>query len=108
MGQEIVHCCVCGLRLRGTDFDRGDAVRVDHATYCKKCSANLILPEPLPTTSSTSTRKALGSTGRIPTVTPRKAMEPATGSPSFPPVLLWGGGAILVILVIAVVVALGG
>jgi hypothetical protein len=108
MGQEIVHCCVCGIRLRGTDFDRGEAVRVDHATYCRKCSANLILPEPMPTSSSTATRKALGSTGRIPTVTPRKAMEPATGSSAFPPALLWGGGALLIILVIAVVVVLGG
>jgi len=107
MGQEIVHCSVCGIRLRSNDFERGEAVRIDHAAYCKKCSANLILPEPTVSSSSTATKKALSSTGRIPIGTPRRAMEPVTGSRALPPALLWGGGGILVVLVFAIVLTLG-
>ena len=31
MGQEIVHCAVCGIRLRSNDFEKGEALRVDDA-----------------------------------------------------------------------------
>src|SRR5689334_20291889 len=106
MGQEIVHCSVCGIRLRGSDFDRGEAVRIDRAAYCKKCSAEIIPPEPLES-PSTSSRKRKTSTARIPIVTPRRAMEAAPDAPSMPPAVLWGAGGLLVALIIAASLALG-
>ena len=105
MGQEIVHCSVCGVRLRSSDFERGEALRIDRTAYCKKCSEQIILPEPLPTSTTTNKRKT--STARIPIVTPRRAMEPVAGADSFPPALLWGGGALLIALIAAIALATG-
>jgi hypothetical protein len=104
MGQEIFHCSLCGLRLRSTDFEHGEALKVDLAAYCKKCAPQVVPPDSN-RASSTSTRRRKTSTARIPIVTPRRAMEAAGGSPPFPPGLLWGGGGILLALVIAAALA---
>src|SRR5258706_13253269 len=87
MGQEIVHCSACGNRLRSVDFDKGDAVRIDHTAFCRACAPQ----KP----GSDSTRKHRDkSTGRIPVITPRRGMQ-AAPAPALPPALLWGGPALL-------------
>jgi len=88
MGQEIVHCSGCGLRLRSSDFDRGEALRVDYTAYCRACCPASVLPSSTPPPSGTTRRKNV-STSRIPIVTPRHAMPAVSaGRPS--PALLWG------------------
>jgi Na+-transporting methylmalonyl-CoA/oxaloacetate decarboxylase gamma subunit len=101
MGQEIVHCSVCGVRLRSHDFEKGDAIRVEHTAYCKKCS-----PHPIPTpahapSSSTTTRRKQSSTGQIPVVTPRRPME-AVPDQATSPLLLWGGAGVVVAVLILI------
>jgi hypothetical protein len=99
MGQEIVHCSVCGIRLRSSDFDRGQALRVDHTCYCSKCTPQVIPPPSHPPPSGT-TKKRKNSTTRIPVVTPRHAMDAVAQQP-FPPALLWAGAGLLVGLLAA-------
>jgi hypothetical protein len=41
MGQEILYCSHCQCRLRSSDFDKGEALRVDHRPYCSRCIAEL-------------------------------------------------------------------
>ncbi|HEV3026711.1 MAG TPA: hypothetical protein VG457_04020 [Planctomycetota bacterium] len=106
MGQEIVHCSACGLRLRGSDFERGEAIRVDHTAYCRACCPPSALPSSNPPSSS-STRRRNVSTSRIPIVTPRHGMPTVPANPSTRR-LLWGtagGGA--AILGIALVMLSG-
>jgi hypothetical protein len=93
MGQEIVHCSVCGLRLRSIDFEKGDALRVDLTSYCSKCTPQVIPPASTPPSSGT-TRKRKNSTTRIPVVTPRRPMDAVSEKP-FPPALLWAGAGLL-------------
>ena len=82
MGQEIVHCSTCGIRLRSSDFERGAAARRDSYTYCRDCARQAGIPaEPTaPSKSSGVSASRIpvvnpASTTRIPTVTPRRAME---------------------------------
>lgn len=39
MGQEILYCLECRTRLRGQDFDRGQAFRLDNLAYCSGCTS---------------------------------------------------------------------
>ncbi len=104
MGQEIVHCSACGVRLRSVDFEKGEALRVDYTAYCVKCAPEGAKPDPL---STSGTRKKLGSTNAIPVITPRRGME-AVSAQRLSPALLWGGGALVVALLAAVVAAMSG
>jgi hypothetical protein len=104
MGQEIVHCSACGVRLRSVDFEKGEALRVDYTAYCLKCAPQGAKPDPL---TASSSRRKLGSTNSIPVITPRRGME-AVPAQKLSPALLWGGGALLVALLAAVLVATSG
>lgn len=48
MGQEIVYCVKCQIRLAGSDFERGKAFRVDAQVACLNCVRDLLnhLPDP--------------------------------------------------------------
>ena len=91
MGQEVVHCSACGLRLRSSDFERGEALRVDHTSYCRACRPASLLPSSTPPPSGTTRRKNV-STSRIPIITPRHAM-PAVSQEQPSRALLWGAVA---------------
>src|SRR6185295_1227154 len=130
MGQEIVHCSVCGIRLRSVDFG-GGAARLDGSAYCRDCARELnIPPDPPRPPDARSSEKSTGripvvassagggssrnstrriaivhstSTARIPIPTPRRGIEavPSSG----PTGLIWGSvglGAVLLLLAVAV------
>jgi hypothetical protein len=103
MGQEIVHCAVCGVRIRGVDFEGGGAARHDAHSYCKTCAHQAgIAPDPAPKAKTPGV-----STVRIPVATARRAVEvapPSSGSN----VVLWGGVATGVVVVVAAALLLGG
>src|SRR5688572_700511 len=48
MGQEILYCFKCQVRLLGSDFDKGRAFRVDSQAACPDCVRGLLahLPDP--------------------------------------------------------------
>ncbi len=103
MGQEIVHCSTCGVRLRSNDFDKGEALRVDNTTYCVKCAPAGSIPQKSEPPPSTRKRINAGSTNSIPIITPRRGTEAVPGQ-SRSPALFIGIGAVLLVLVVAVVV----
>jgi hypothetical protein len=102
MGQEIVHCSVCGLRLRSSDFEKGQALRANFTAYCLKCApegATAAPPKPVP---DSTRKKHDNTTGRIPVVTPRRGTEGVPEKSS--PALLWIGGAIALAVMAALAV----
>ncbi len=111
MGQEIVYCAKCQRMLRGSDFEKGAAFRVDSQAYCRACAPTLT-PDPVPPPSrppGTATPKR--GTSRIPLAAPpskptqRHAAGPRRTNP-----LVWIGVAagILLLLVHIAVAASGG
>jgi hypothetical protein len=101
MGQEIVHCSVCGLRLRSSDFEKGQALRANFTAYCLKCAPQGAVPDAKPAPDSTR-RKHDNTTSKIPLATPRRGTE-AVPEKS-PPVLLWAGAALGLAVVAALAV----
>ena len=96
MGQEIVHCSVCGIRLRSSDFEKGEALRIDHTGYCRACAPAGRTPDPQPPMADSTRKIKVGSTCRIPVATPAV-------SSGAPPVLIWGGAGLVLMIAIAAV-----
>ncbi len=56
VGREIVYCSRCQSQLRGVDFDKGRALRIESQVYCSACVSKdpdllppeLLLPDPAP------------------------------------------------------------
>jgi hypothetical protein len=42
MGQEIVYCFKCQIRIVGTEFDKGAAFQLGNNVCCSKCAAELL------------------------------------------------------------------
>ncbi|HEX7901475.1 MAG TPA: hypothetical protein VF950_27195 [Planctomycetota bacterium] len=42
MGQEIVYCSRCQIQLRGRDFEKGAAFRIDALACCLKCAPDVM------------------------------------------------------------------
>jgi hypothetical protein len=107
LGQEIVHCSVCGNRLRSIDFEKGEALRINYTAYCRKCAPAGATPDPAPAPApqlaADSTRKIkVGSTARIPLATaPESSRSPG---------LIWGGVglAVLILAVAALLMSSSG
>jgi hypothetical protein len=106
MGQEILHCSVCGIRIRSSDFENGGALKIDFTAYCSACAPRAAAPES-GSLSPTSTRRHKTSTARIPIVTPRHGTE-AVGAGTTPPALVWGGAGLLVAVLAAAALVVGG
>lgn len=47
MGQEIVYCAKCQVRVVGGDFEKGEAYRVGDQAYCHKCAMDLLTKAPV-------------------------------------------------------------
>lgn len=47
MGQEIVYCSRCQVRIVGSDFEKGDAFRVGEQSACSRCAMDLLATAPL-------------------------------------------------------------
>lgn len=108
MGHEIVYCAKCQSQLRGTDFEKGKAVRKEAQVYCSGCApAELLAPDPPPLPVPIKP----GSSGRIPHLgLPSKPARRSVASQSRGSLVLIGLGAagIVIGLVVVLAVAAGG
>ena len=101
MGQEILYCVACQTQLRGADFDKRRAVRVDGKGYCLPCGQKLFPPDRLaapvsPSPPPPSTRLNIKpSTRRAPTPSGNRS-------------LAIGGAAVLAAIGIGIAVLSGG
>jgi len=79
MGQEIVYCSRCQIRLTGADFDRGEAVRCGNRVACKNCAADVLASLPPEDRESRAGTRVRKSTGKIPIV--RSTRPPPASRP---------------------------
>jgi hypothetical protein len=116
MGQEIVYCSRCQIRLTGSDFDRGEAVRCGNRVACRKCAAEVLASLPPEEQESKGGSRVRKSTGKIPIVRPARpppAPRPAgrakdpEPSPGHRNVWIVGGVAGSVVLVIVLAALMG-
>lgn len=112
MGQEVVYCSVCQIRITGREFESGLAFRAGNRVYCKACFRELPAGERPPVEETPrraaperARREGQPSTTRI-RIAPFGDAGPAPKNPA----LLWGaaGGAAALILVLVMVLASGG
>lgn len=117
MGQEILYCGVCQTQLRGSDFEKGRAVRVGREAWCRRCvpperAAEAARTPPAETPKRGSQRIPLAppppetpkrGSQRIPLVDARAPRpRPArSGSPALAIGLSFGVGALAVVLLVA-------
>jgi hypothetical protein len=62
MGNEILYCSVCGIKLLSTDFTRGRAHTVDKRSFCSACMSKP-LSAPPPTTKKLRTPRPASKRG---------------------------------------------
>jgi len=48
MGQEVLYCSRCQVRVVGSDFEKGEAYRVGDKVACNKCAMEMLATAPLP------------------------------------------------------------
>jgi hypothetical protein len=48
MGQEVLYCSTCQVRVVGGDFEKGEAYRVGDNVACRKCAMGMLATAPLP------------------------------------------------------------
>ena len=46
MGQEIVYCSVCGVRILESHFKKGQAVTILKKNYCPECAKDVVQKAP--------------------------------------------------------------
>jgi hypothetical protein len=110
MGQEIVYCSECQIRITGREFESGVAFRAGNRVYCKACFKKLP-PEARPRVEEPP-RKAAPDPARRegqPSTTRIKIAASMAPAPKKSP-LLWGGagGAGAVALVLLMILASRG
>lgn len=112
MGHEIVYCSRCQNRLKGADFDKGEAVRLSNYICCIGCltpaeKASFDKVVKSTSTTTTATRRSSSATGKtltgsstafrsVPQEEPRKR----------PPMWMLGAGAAGVVVLLVLVVVL--
>jgi hypothetical protein len=121
MGQAIVYCFKCGIRLRDSDADSGFAVLYKERMTCARCIAEL-MPE-LPEAERDELRRRLESvtrrtpSPRRPATTKARMVAVATPPPQsgvekaarrLPPILIWGGAGAAVFLAVLILLAVSG
>jgi len=79
MGQEIAYCAICGTQLRGTDFGKGGAFRVDSQAYCKTCAPEAV--RALPPEKIQAILKQQGGGPKEKHPKPDLSRTPAAGTP---------------------------
>lgn len=100
MGQEIVYCARCQKQLRGPDFEKGTALRLESQAYCRECVPTPSSPIPAARSEESTSRRS------VPTRRTTVRRE-ASGRRASPWVFVGAaaGGAVLLILAIAVAVS---
>src|SRR5579862_5085052 len=128
MGQEIVYCFKCQIRLVGSDFERGKAFKIEAKVACSTCVLDLLTQFPDPeaelerlkrvakaggSSSSTSSslrvqRPEAPPAPRHPSGTHRIALAEAPPKKMPIPVLIGIGIGILVLILILTIALQGG
>src|SRR6185503_18669232 len=109
MGQEIVYCSRCQIRIVGGDFEKGEAYRVAEQVACHKCAMEMLATAPLAAQQQILEQKKRAldkKTGPAPAVsrgltsssTAVRTPKAAEG-PKLPLAVIVGIGVTLVILV---------
>jgi hypothetical protein len=126
MGQEIVYCFKCQIRLLGSDFEKGKAFRVGSHVACLACMKILLADDPDPQGELERRKRAQmtgapggpksGSTGRIPLVSPSggaahstsriPVQPPAAAPPSDAHRLPWILGGVAAVVLVVLVMAI--
>ncbi|HZE96667.1 MAG TPA: PA14 domain-containing protein [Planctomycetota bacterium] len=86
MGQEILYCYKCQIRLMGSEFEKGKAFKVGGQASCAVCVKDLIGSVP-PAAYETDRGRKLASTARIPLPNPESSgkMKSITNRSVAPP-----------------------
>jgi hypothetical protein len=111
MGQEIVYCAKCQRMLRGADFEKGAAFRVDSQAFCRACAPTLSDGFVPPPSRGHGTPTPKRGTSRIPLASaqPKPTQRHAAGPKGTNPLVLVGAAAgILVLLLIAIAILASG
>jgi hypothetical protein len=118
VGYEILYCSRCQAQLRGREFERGDAFRIEDQAVCKTCAPEVV--KSLPPDKVQILLKQMVAQGKAPPKTARSSiatplpsdrMPGSPGAASRVPSLtpLWVGlGAILVLVLGLGVWVIGG
>src|SRR5258706_15592455 len=78
MGQEIVYCDGCGSQIRSSDFENGQAFKLDSQNFCLKCGPDML--RSLPKAQVKDILQDITSSSRgIPVLpSPAAVLKPAT------------------------------
>jgi hypothetical protein len=108
MGQEVVYCSACQIRITGREFECGIAFRSGNRIYCKACFKQLPAEEramaeapPRKPASETAPREGPPSTTRLKAVPSRGATPSAKKSLLLLAAAAGGGALLLSIIVVA-------
>src|SRR5687768_11435370 len=116
MGQEIVYCSECAVRLTGTDFEKGKAFRVEHKCLCAGCAKKILgkLPEHPTHISKPSTQRVqapqsdTGTPARLSESTVARGMPTAPAKKSSGLLIGAALGAVAVLAIVVAVASSGG
>jgi len=104
MGQEILYCSRCQVRIVGGDFDKGEAYRVGEQVACQKCAMDMLAKSPVAIQQQIHDQKQRALDKKMPSRGPTGSSTatraPRETAPSKVPVAaMIGIGVTLVILV---------
>jgi len=104
MGQEILYCSRCQVRIVGGDFDKGEAYRVGEQVACQKCAMDMLAKSPVAIQQQILDQKQRALDKKMPSRGPTGSSTatraPRETAPSKVPVAaMIGIGVTLVILV---------
>src|SRR3954468_5900596 len=111
MGQEIAYCAHCGCQLRGADFEKGGAFRVDIQSYCKKCAPEAVKslpPEKIQAILKQGSAPKESSTGRTQNLSSAAEGRPATNRALRPAPSKHGPQQTLIFAAVAIALAGAG
>ena len=118
MGQEIVYCSRCQIQLRGRDFEKGAAFRIDALACCLKCAPEVVksipdeavqqlLKEMAAPRNHSETSRIMTLASSSTTKTPHAGRRPRAASPGGMYAAAAGGGLAALVLVCVAVATSG-
>jgi hypothetical protein len=107
LGYEILYCSRCRAQLRGREFEKGDAFRIDDQAVCKACAPELVKSLP-PDKVQILLKQMVLAQGKTPPKTARhepppnvRDAPPSKSGPAMPSLTpLWIGLAAVLLLVL--------
>lgn len=108
MGQEILYCFKCQVRVTSADLDSSNALRFGNRTACRNCVPDLLAglsaQERKDLVSRVQSPPKKGNTGRYsPPPTPRPKSSPVGPDGRSNQVMLWAIGVVAAALVVGII-----